>query len=575
MVRAVVAASSAPVDAVSAARRRTRASKPKVRTGCITWIRRVKCGEEKPACFRCTSTGRKCDGYDKGAPSRHRNQDTVRGLELARAEFLRAYRVNDALRCMRPIVADIDGTEAERRFFHGFRAVSSGGLSSHVCDTNDFFNRVCPQMSHRDDAVKHAVVALGSAYQLFQAAEGGPAPPPGSTREELEVFTIEQYTKSLSKLQRHVGSASRESTRLFLVCCLAFICLESLRGNQDSALTHLKNGLNILRTLGADSFGFLARDHSDSPTAMGGGGGEGASGMEDIIRMFGRLEMSASFFASDVVPIVSVRSYQHRRRGLLPCDDGNDDGSGLREFSSLRELHEAQCAFSRDVHGRMAETQRHWGDLAFWARPEEQRRQRRMAERERRLDGLCRRFAASEGAPRPGTPEHFSLHVDALHLRLAGVFLRGMTGLDPETFRATCPQPTKGDQAVLREMLATATMLYQGGGGGRKQAAQQQHLKRKTRGFTYDAGVVGPVYFVAISAEDAALRARALRLLQDINMREGFWDGPALQRLVRVVGKAIEANRWPFEEVPRTVVGLGSVPGIYETLARLELSDSD
>jgi hypothetical protein len=26
-------------------------------------VRRVKCGEERPACIRCTSTGRTCDGY--------------------------------------------------------------------------------------------------------------------------------------------------------------------------------------------------------------------------------------------------------------------------------------------------------------------------------------------------------------------------------------------------------------------------------------------------------------------------------------------------------------------------------
>lgn len=36
----------------------------KVRTGCITCkIRHKKCDETKPACRRCTSTGRKCDGY--------------------------------------------------------------------------------------------------------------------------------------------------------------------------------------------------------------------------------------------------------------------------------------------------------------------------------------------------------------------------------------------------------------------------------------------------------------------------------------------------------------------------------
>src|SRR5271156_3905141 len=43
---------------------RKRARKPKVRTGCVTCkIRRIKCDEVKPACLRCTSSGRKCDGY--------------------------------------------------------------------------------------------------------------------------------------------------------------------------------------------------------------------------------------------------------------------------------------------------------------------------------------------------------------------------------------------------------------------------------------------------------------------------------------------------------------------------------
>ncbi|TQS32088.1 hypothetical protein Golomagni_07605, partial [Golovinomyces magnicellulatus] len=45
-------------------KKRSRVSKPKVRTGCITCkIRRVKCDEVAPSCNRCTSTGRKCDGY--------------------------------------------------------------------------------------------------------------------------------------------------------------------------------------------------------------------------------------------------------------------------------------------------------------------------------------------------------------------------------------------------------------------------------------------------------------------------------------------------------------------------------
>ncbi|KAE8549475.1 hypothetical protein TMatcc_000477 [Talaromyces marneffei ATCC 18224] len=44
--------------------KKTRASRPKVRTGCGTCkIRHKKCDETQPSCYMCTSTGRTCDGY--------------------------------------------------------------------------------------------------------------------------------------------------------------------------------------------------------------------------------------------------------------------------------------------------------------------------------------------------------------------------------------------------------------------------------------------------------------------------------------------------------------------------------
>ncbi|KZL73045.1 C6 zinc finger protein [Colletotrichum tofieldiae] len=50
--------------------RRKRASKPKVRSGCLTCkIRRVKCDERKPTCSRCERADVECDGYIKEAVS--------------------------------------------------------------------------------------------------------------------------------------------------------------------------------------------------------------------------------------------------------------------------------------------------------------------------------------------------------------------------------------------------------------------------------------------------------------------------------------------------------------------------
>ena len=81
--RSISPSSSDSTDTPTPPTRRTRTGRPKVKTGCITckyvnlhqsiahWnflsdyvrIRRVKCDETKPECERCTTTGRKCDGY--------------------------------------------------------------------------------------------------------------------------------------------------------------------------------------------------------------------------------------------------------------------------------------------------------------------------------------------------------------------------------------------------------------------------------------------------------------------------------------------------------------------------------
>ena len=64
-------------DDMPPATKRSRASKPKVRTGCLTCkIRRVKCDEGKPACQKCTSTGRKCDGYYI-APRKAKSENSI------------------------------------------------------------------------------------------------------------------------------------------------------------------------------------------------------------------------------------------------------------------------------------------------------------------------------------------------------------------------------------------------------------------------------------------------------------------------------------------------------------------
>ncbi|KAI1779570.1 hypothetical protein F4818DRAFT_145091 [Hypoxylon cercidicola] len=305
---------SSDSSAATSTAKRKRASKPKVRTGCITCkIRRVKCDETKPACTRCTSTGRKCDGYDGQAPPRRKKQPTEPAVpnavtsmttephlakrhELARHSFAAACRGNSSLRVLRPLAADIEGTEQERQFFHQFRRYAEAGLAMHASSLGPgFWQRLVPQLGYSDPAVRHALIALGASYQSAQlqqeqeqqekeqnnaqaagsarsaksSSRGSspdenqqhgqqyltvPTPHPEDSKyhciDQLELFTIQQYNLSIYHLQKHVEPGSPpESVEITLVCCLIFVCVETSRGNEAGALSHVANGLQIIKTM--------------------------------------------------------------------------------------------------------------------------------------------------------------------------------------------------------------------------------------------------------------------------------------------------------------------------------------
>ncbi|KAL8298409.1 hypothetical protein RB597_006765 [Gaeumannomyces tritici] len=599
-------------------------------------------------------------------------------MELARQEFLRAYQWNSNLRSLRPIAADIGGTEQERRFFHSFRAAISCPADSpppcvlaggHTSDygTVYFWATIAPRLAHREGAVKHALIALGSAYQVYQQSPGNnwhrsdEAVGPGGTgtaaaaaaaaaaagdesSEELELFTIQQYNKSIALLARHACPSSPESIQVTLICCLSFICLEMLRADHTAALTHLTNGLRILESLVPEAFDFLANDadlsgsmppsrhpspsppspqpqqqQSSTPSSHTQHP-EASRDMREIIRIFCRLECSAALFASGVQPSLALRAYSRRR-----LDDGSltFPPDTRDSFESLPEAHAHISSHLRDVIARMSETNGRWADHGFWSDPYQHEQQAALRRRSSRLASLLDRFAAGPAGPAPATPEHMSLHLDLLQVLTANVFIDGMTGLedqddaivgdfsrllmsdvgldggfglgsspsgemwelDPALMsgellggidatangrRDSGGGASHRSQASLAQMVEVASVIVQTGNAIKQQGGA---INPSGRWFIYDSGMLWPVYLAATSAQDPAVRQKALKILREATTREGLWDGPALHDLIREVGSKVAQNRWPFHEVPRSLTGLGGIPDMWETLAMMRSGD--
>ncbi|TDZ25955.1 Aspercryptin biosynthesis cluster-specific transcription regulator atnN [Colletotrichum orbiculare MAFF 240422] len=189
----------------------------KVRTGCLTCkIRKIKCDEGKPYCNRCTSTGRKCDGYSTETPSviRWQRPQTLRFENAANDEEARA--LQNYVENVAPFIA--------------------GPTDPY------FWTHLVVQFSNFEPAVRHSVVAISL---LFEDLQNGLDP-------RLDEVALRHYNAAIFELK------PVQNRGLVLIVCLLFVCIEMLRSNAEAAVRHYNHGLAILDSSSSQSW---IRDH--------------------------------------------------------------------------------------------------------------------------------------------------------------------------------------------------------------------------------------------------------------------------------------------------------------------------
>jgi hypothetical protein len=170
----------------------------------------VKCGEEKPFCKRCTSTGRKCDGY--GPPKQASNSNTAVVQRTANAP-----KCNPTTTMANPV------EEGLLYFFATATAPSLTGAFS-----SDFWEKKVVGMSMVEPTIRHAVVAISAIHQNFvnrHHCRGS------NCSSKLETFAFRQYTKAISSLHNLMSTRAHQMD-LTLISCILFICIDCLLGNQ-------------------------------------------------------------------------------------------------------------------------------------------------------------------------------------------------------------------------------------------------------------------------------------------------------------------------------------------------------
>ncbi|KAJ5395545.1 Protein of unknown function DUF3468 [Penicillium crustosum] len=206
----------------SSAKRPGRLGGTKSKTGCDTCkIRRVKCGEEKPHCLRCTSTGRRCE-YNSIGPRK-----TIGRPQLELTTFA----------CQR---------SRERRAFEYYFHKAGPSLSG-VLD-QAFWRGSVLQICRAEPLVWDAIISLSALYERPPIHETSPwllLNDPAAVRHQHHREALVWYSRSLSLLQKRISQGTADLV-VALISCILFIAIELLQGSRKGAQVLYKKGAQLI-----------------------------------------------------------------------------------------------------------------------------------------------------------------------------------------------------------------------------------------------------------------------------------------------------------------------------------------
>ncbi|KAE8345085.1 hypothetical protein BDV24DRAFT_126227 [Aspergillus arachidicola] len=237
--------------------RQRRAQRKRSKTGCRTCrARHIKCDESPgTVCQNCTSTGRICEGYD-----------------ICRLPHKRT------VVCLPDIANRLCWimNSDEKRCFSYFHHHSISNLTSFF--DSPLWQRLVKQLSHIEPAVYHAANVLGAVQE--DSEENGMRLAGVNLHRPRHRFALEQSARSFALLNKRHSSHDPQFKEVTLVCCLLFTLSELLLGQYDTALRHLRSGLQILNEAATYTPGLSALDQS-------------------LVEAFVRLDAQSSHFGKD------------------------------------------------------------------------------------------------------------------------------------------------------------------------------------------------------------------------------------------------------------------------------------
>ncbi|KAL3462739.1 hypothetical protein BJX64DRAFT_299316 [Aspergillus heterothallicus] len=483
----------------------------RTRTGCFTCNlhveRRVKCDEARPHCVRCTSTGRKCDGY-ASSPS---------------SQLSTRHHGGNLIRQTPPLIrspGSSHGNVQESRAFQYFYERTVPSLSGYY--GSEFWNRFVLQVSQHEKSVWHALIALGSLHENFENDRRVPGL--WFSRKGHDDFAVREYVLAIRALlgaRRLNGTGTQGNEEslarvkltvdVYLISCILFTCFEILSSHYDSAINHVRAGIKIISETHYDrASGAFCHPHLSPSTVT-------ALEMDTLRKMLIQLQ-------DQVLTLVSYSLHNSSSDGPtadIPIPNEFHSVAEARDVfeyyqtKAARQFHNAAPAFiSRDRDPRgPTDTETTYPVLI-------EAYSTILSKFHNMLDRLSQRSNPPLSAREQIGIKIIHIHAIMQRIRLEhaklGVFADQLSWdrfshlFDQiVTLAADVVDSTQGFQCLSLSPSELAALSSQGA------------LKPS---FTMDKGIVGPLFNVATLCRDPIIRRRATHVLRSASRQEGCFN---------------------------------------------------
>ena len=455
---------------------------------------------------RCTSTGRKCDGYE--FPKQSTSEQSLSPPPKRPAVAFTGLILPSSLS------TPFEGTIQEKRIFHRFQVRTvptfSGGSES------GFWQSLVLKVGQEEPVVRNAIIALGSLHEDYEIRGGKYDTQLIEDKSYREVTSL--YGKALRQLNDRLNQPTKRNAKLAIICSILFACFEVLRRNNMAAVVHYQQGMRQLmrqmRLPEADDAS-IAQYTNGSPTSDFKAGVREIPQTEsdELMRVFARYDIQACTFSKDkaetltttlppVVPTnLTLEVVRNHLDNLLIC---------------VYQLIKSDLRMYR--YWNAADVPLQWRT----------RREEAIVMFQEWLDALEAFFENAE----------VTLHAFEAK-SLLGLRLQIKTALIMLRMSIDCKPETQYDlfNSDFDDIVTRVERLFQ-----KHQLIDAKPLEQEHTEFSMELGVIHPLFIVATKCRDWNIRRRAIAQLRKAG-KEGVWEGPIVailaQRIMRLEEQGI------------------------------------